>query len=328
MKKPRSRKKLEFIHGELEIALAIFALLAFIVGSAYAYKITHEPQGNNSEVITISQTPISGANQIRYQGNSYTGIAFGQKIAGYLYINHLEGGSQYFTDQSVELINPNDRYQLNLTLDSALNSTPWYLDFSGDGRDAQILVNNELVTSRSQPLDLSGSTSLQIITDGSVSLRSLSKTAPGSTPLIPSTTIKSIYIAPTSTELNIGAIRKFLVLALDDKNNNVNISGAVSWRTSNSNIATVSSDGTVTGIATGDVQITAAYGSVSANARVVVTNPNLTTGTGTGTITTPTTTTEPEPTTQQPTSPTLSQQLQTVINNAVSGIVNFFNSLF
>ncbi len=96
------------------------------------------------------------------------------------------------------------------------------------------------------------------VSPGIVTIRAVSENVEGSSVLtVLPVPVASLAISPNSASLNAGESMPFVATALDDQGQTLP-GRLITWGTSNAAIATVSSDGVVTGIAPGTVTITAA----------------------------------------------------------------------
>ena len=82
----------------------------------------------------------------------------------------------------------------------------------------------------------------------------------------------SLTVNPTSIELTEEGATHTITAEVRDQHGEV-MTVTVSWRSSDSTVVTVSSDGVVTAVANGAATITASFGAVSANARITVAIP-------------------------------------------------------
>lgn len=90
----------------------------------------------------------------------------------------------------------------------------------------------------------------------------------------PSGSVSKVTVTPSSDSLSLGASVTLSASAVDGSGNPV--SGAkIFWNTENSSIATVSSSGVVTGIATGNVRIAASSNGVSGFSAITVIPPSV-----------------------------------------------------
>ncbi|HXY29790.1 MAG TPA: Ig-like domain-containing protein [Gemmatimonadaceae bacterium] len=84
--------------------------------------------------------------------------------------------------------------------------------------------------------------------------------------------VASVSVTPTQATINVGATSQLAAAALDGSGNT--LSGRTfTWATSNAAVATVSSNGLVTAVATGSATITATSGGQSGTAAVTVVSP-------------------------------------------------------
>jgi uncharacterized protein YjdB len=89
-------------------------------------------------------------------------------------------------------------------------------------------------------------------------------------------TVQSVSVSPSTASVEIGATTQLAASPLDG-NGNLMTGRAVTWSTSNSSTATVTSSGLVTGVANGTAQITATVDGKSGNATVTVNAPGVAT---------------------------------------------------
>ena len=83
----------------------------------------------------------------------------------------------------------------------------------------------------------------------------------------------SVVVSPSSATLGVGGTLQLTATLFDG--NGEELSGDVSWTSSNSGVAPVTDSGLVTAEAEGVATITASAGGQSGTAVVTVTNPNL-----------------------------------------------------
>ena len=79
-------------------------------------------------------------------------------------------------------------------------------------------------------------------------------------------TLSSIAVTPTSGNLVISSTRQFTATGTYSDGSNANISSLVTWASSNTTVATISSAGLATGVAVGNTNITAAMSGVTSPA--------------------------------------------------------------
>ena len=87
-------------------------------------------------------------------------------------------------------------------------------------------------------------------------------------------TAATVTVAPATTSVIVGNSTT-LVATVRDAGANVMVNASVTWTSSNTAIATVSASGAVTGVAPGNVTITARSGTVTGTASVTVANPPI-----------------------------------------------------
>ena len=91
-----------------------------------------------------------------------------------------------------------------------------------------------------------------------------------------STTITSLQISPLSTSVQPLNTQQFTATATYGNNTTGNATNSVTWTSSATNIATISSGGLATGVAQGSTTITCSSGSVSASTTLTVSNKTVT----------------------------------------------------
>lgn len=120
-----------------------------------------------------------------------------------------------------------------------------------------------LVADRVSSLRLFAIVAAVIVTSASCSSNS---TAPSTTTSGATVT----QVAVTGVAPNVGLTSQFTATATLSTSVTQNVTSQVSWQSSNTAIATVSSAGIVTGVAPGDVDITATYQSVAGRSRITI----------------------------------------------------------
>jgi len=88
------------------------------------------------------------------------------------------------------------------------------------------------------------------------------------TPTTPTPTVSSIAVAGTAP--NVGLTAQFTATATMSNGTTQNVTSQATWQSSNAAIATVNAAGIVTGVAPGDVDITATFQSVAGRQRITV----------------------------------------------------------
>jgi len=89
-----------------------------------------------------------------------------------------------------------------------------------------------------------------------------------STPSTPTPTVSGVAVAGTAP--NVGLTSQFTATATLSSGTTQNVTSQATWQSSNPAIATVNAAGLVTGVAPGDVDITATYQSVAGRSRVTI----------------------------------------------------------
>ncbi len=82
----------------------------------------------------------------------------------------------------------------------------------------------------------------------------------------------AVDVSPTSASIEVGQTLQMIATSVDGAGSEV--PGDVSWASSNSNVASVSDKGLVTGVVAGAVTITATAGAASRGATVTVVDSN------------------------------------------------------
>ena len=78
----------------------------------------------------------------------------------------------------------------------------------------------------------------------------------------------AVIVSPSSASVRVGLTLQMTATLVDDAGNE--LSGDVSWASSNTNVASVSELGLVTGVSAGAVTITATSGTISGGAPVII----------------------------------------------------------
>lgn len=92
---------------------------------------------------------------------------------------------------------------------------------------------------------------------------------------VSSATVSSIEISPTPATVGIGSSQSFIATGFFSDETSNDISNFVTWSSNNINIATISTNGEVTGVSVGETIITASYGNVSESILLDVTLATL-----------------------------------------------------
>lgn len=88
-------------------------------------------------------------------------------------------------------------------------------------------------------------------------------------------TLSSITVTPATPSVAVGSTQQMTATGSYSGGNTYNITSSVTWSSSDNAIATISDSGLVTGVAGGQVSITATSGSISGATTVTVTIANL-----------------------------------------------------
>jgi hypothetical protein len=88
---------------------------------------------------------------------------------------------------------------------------------------------------------------------------------------ITSATLTSIAIAPLSTTISVAATQQYSATGTYTDGSQQDLTGVVSWSSSNVGVATISATGLATGVASGSTTISATYGGFSAQTTLTVT---------------------------------------------------------
>ena len=87
-------------------------------------------------------------------------------------------------------------------------------------------------------------------------------------------TAATVTVAPSTATLTVGNSTT-LIATVRDGSSNIMVNASVTWSTSNTSVATVSSSGVVTGVGTGSATITARSGTATGTATVTVSQPPI-----------------------------------------------------
>jgi hypothetical protein len=90
-----------------------------------------------------------------------------------------------------------------------------------------------------------------------------------------STTITALAISPLNTSVQPGNTQQFTATATYGNNTTGNATSSVTWTSSSTNIATISSSGLASGVALGSTTITCTSGSVTASTTLTVSNKTV-----------------------------------------------------
>ncbi|MBV7414186.1 Ig-like domain-containing protein [Aeromonas sp. sif2433] len=89
---------------------------------------------------------------------------------------------------------------------------------------------------------------------------------------ITNTSLKTLQVIPATSSIALGTKTQLQAVATFTDNSSQNISSLVQWSSSNAAVASVNSQGLVTGAGVGQVTISATFGSISRSATLTVTN--------------------------------------------------------
>lgn len=95
----------------------------------------------------------------------------------------------------------------------------------------------------------------------------------GSATLSVAPTLTSITVSPSTANINVGATQQFSALATYSDGSTANVSSTVTWTSATASVATISSSGLATAVATGSSVITAAMGGISGTSSLTVAPP-------------------------------------------------------
>lgn len=87
--------------------------------------------------------------------------------------------------------------------------------------------------------------------------------------------VVSIAITPTASTINTGATQQFTAIATLSTGGMQNVTSLVTWNSSNTAVATISSSGLATGVSVGTSNITASLGAITSNTAVITVNSFL-----------------------------------------------------
>ena len=108
---------------------------------------------------------------------------------------------------------------------------------------------------------------------GTVSVTATSGTISGSTSVtVTLANLRSIAVTPTSASITSDQTQQFTAIGTLDDGTTVDITDAVTWKSSNKSVATIDSSGLATAQGTGTTNITAVSGSITSNTAVLNVN--------------------------------------------------------
>ncbi len=254
-----------FVHRELEATLAVLIVFAFIFGYSFAADNTIDA-GDTADVIQFTDDFV--INGVTYQGLNFTAS---NQATKYRVRTGFTPGTVATTTAGTKGIATGAQYTYKLTLGQPINTTAYL-----HGSYTSATVNGKTVTGPTVGVSISGSTITINFTGGDV-LAGLYKTA-GSTGTAPTPEIKTLYLIPSVTSVEVNMERTFNVVALDIDGNSA--SATVTWTiTQGSEFATIDPrTGVLIGVeAGGPVTIRATHDGVSASATVTVKEASATT---------------------------------------------------
>ena len=111
------------------------------------------------------------------------------------------------------------------------------------------------------------------VSPGSASVSATSGTISGSTSVtVMVANLRSIAVSPTSTSISDGQTEQFTATGTLEDGTTVDITDAVTWKSSQTSVATIDSSGLATAQAAGTTNITATSGSITSNTAVLTVN--------------------------------------------------------
>jgi trimeric autotransporter adhesin len=87
---------------------------------------------------------------------------------------------------------------------------------------------------------------------------------------VTSATLISLAIAPLNTSISVGATQQYTATGTYSDNSTQDLTGSVSWSSSNVNVATISTTGLATGVSSGSTTIAAAINGLTAQTTLSV----------------------------------------------------------
>lgn len=88
----------------------------------------------------------------------------------------------------------------------------------------------------------------------------------------------SIAVTPTSATIGLGGTQAYVATGTYSDSSTSNITGSVTWISSNMSVATIASGGLATALTTGSTNITATLGAITSNTAVLTVSPRVVTG--------------------------------------------------
>jgi uncharacterized protein YjdB len=148
-----------------------------------------------------------------------------------------------------------------------LTATGYY----SDGSSKDVTASSAWDSSNTSVVTFTGSGFAQSHADGSAVVRAtLSGVAGYGTLTVSGKYLVSITITPANTALILGTLKQFTATGTFSDQSVEDITGSVTWASSNKSVAWISGGGLAAGLALGSLTISATSGSVSANTTVKV----------------------------------------------------------
>ena len=87
---------------------------------------------------------------------------------------------------------------------------------------------------------------------------------------VSSATLSSIAVTPTGATVSVGATQQFTAIGTNSDGTTTDLTGVATWSSSSTNVATISSTGLATGVASGSTTVTATDGGVTGQTTLTV----------------------------------------------------------
>ena len=110
---------------------------------------------------------------------------------------------------------------------------------------------------------------------GSTTIQATSSSITGSTGLTVTAVLQSIAVTPANPSISKGATQPFVATGTYNDGGTLNITSAVTWSSTNTTVATISSSGLASGVGAGSTTVQATSGSISGSTTLTVTTPTL-----------------------------------------------------